>query len=166
VDSGVAAVVRSNPLPPLLPQLSPEDREGGSHPRRSVRSRPPLRLPQLPEAPHPDVVFAMSRLDYCGRLSCRIVLTALEWSPAYQCDFSIGDGVIVIRADPGGVRAISERCLLQLPVPHRRAYRLQPGDPILLAALPVRQCLVVYPPATLATLTADVHERVAGGEPA
>jgi len=163
-------MVRTSPLPPLLPQLSLQDREGGSRKRRrGVRSRPPLPLPQLPEPPRCDVVFAMSRLDVGGRFMSRTSLTSLQWSPNDRFGFAIADGLIVICLDPDGLRAVSGRCLLQLPVPMRRACKLRAGDQLLLAALSGRQRLIVHPPATLAALTAltaPVYERMAGGDPA
>jgi hypothetical protein len=159
-------MVRTSPLPALLPQLSLQDRQGGSRPsRRGSRSRPPLRLPQLPEPVRRDVVFAMSRLDSGGRIMSSIVLTSLAWPAGERLGFAVRDGLIIIHPQSDGIRAVGTRCLLRLPIPVRRACRLQDGDQLLLAALPARQSLIVHPPVTLMALTADLHERVAGGDP-
>jgi hypothetical protein len=156
---------RSVPLPPLLPQLTLEDREGGHRkPGRRSGTRPPLSLPLLPEPAGRDVVFSMACVDGGGRILAGATVTSLRWSPGDRIRFTIRDGLIVAMTDVVGERDLGEDGLVRLPVVVRRACRLQTGDRILLAALPARQRLIIHPPATLARLTAAVHETVAGGE--
>ena len=158
-------MVRSNPLPPLLPQLSLEDREGGSRkPRRGSRIRPPMPLPQLPEPVDSDVIFGMVRLDPGGRVMSRRLLTSLEWERGDRVSFAIREGLIVISRDPDGIRPVCEPSFLRLPKHVRLACRMQAGDRILLAALPGKQRLIVHPPSTLTAMTAAIYESVAGGE--
>jgi hypothetical protein len=160
-----AVMVRSNPLPPLLPQLTLEDREGGSRkPRRGSRTRPPMPLPKLPEPVHSDVIFGMIRLDLGGRIMSRGMLASLEWAPGDRVSFAIREGLIVISRDPDGIRPVCEPSFLLLPKHVRLACRMQAGDRILLAALPGKQLLIVHPPAALVAMTAAIYESVAGGE--
>lgn len=157
--------MRSVPLPPLLPRLTMQDREGGHRkPGRRSGSRPPLSLPLLPEPSGRDVTFGMGRLDAGGRITDQTTLTSMRWSPGSRIRFAIRDALIIATLDPTDQRELGEHGLLRLPVAIRRACRLQPGDRILLAALPTRQRLIIHPPATLATLTAAAHDTVAGGE--
>nr|BFE74738.1 hypothetical protein GCM10020092_080390 [Actinoplanes digitatis] len=157
--------VNVSELPALLPRLTPQDREGGHRkPGRGSRSRPALSLPLLPEPARRDVTFGMGRLDAGGRITARASVTCLRWSPGDRIRFTIRNGLIIAATDPCGHRDLGENGLLRLPVAVRRACRLRVGDQILLAALPARQRLIIYPPATLATLTAELHDTVAGGE--
>lgn len=157
--------MRSVPLPPLLPRLTKQDREGGHRkPRRGGQTnRPPLSLPQLPEPSRRDVVFGMSSLDCGGRITARTTLTSLRWTVGDRIRFNIRNGLIVAVVDPRGHRDLGNHGVLLLPVEVRRACRLQAGDRILLAALPAQQRLILHPPATLATLTAALHHSATGG---
>ena len=157
--------MRSVPLPPLLPRLAKQDWEGEHRkPRRSGQTkRPPLSLPQLPEPFHRDVVFGMSSLDCGGRITAGTTITKLRWSPGDRIRFSVREGLIVAMVDPLGHRDLGKHGSLLLPVEVRRACRLQAGDRILLAALPTQQRLILHPPATLATLTAALHDTATGG---
>lgn len=157
--------MRSVPLPPLLPRLTKQDREGGQRQHRHgpETSRSPLSLPQLPEPSRRDVVFGMSSLDGGGRITAGRTMGSLRWSPGDRIGFSIRDGVIVAMVDPLGHRDLGKHGVLLLPVAVRRACRLQAGDRILLAALPAQQRLILHPPATVATLTAALHDTAAGG---
>jgi hypothetical protein len=158
--------MRSVPLPPLLPRLTKQDREGGSRkPRRGREaSRSPLSLPQLPEPSRRDVVFGMSSLDCGGRIAARTAMGSLRWSPGDRVRFSVRDGLIVAMVDSLGQRELGQHGVLLLPVEVRRACLLEAGDRILLAALPTQQRLILHPPATLATLTAALHDTATGGE--
>ena len=157
--------MRSVPLPPLLPRLNKQDREGGNRqPRRSPEGkRSPLSLPQLPEPSHRDVVFGMSSIDCGGRITARTTVASLRWSPGNRIRFSVRDGLIVAMVDSLGHRDLGKHGSLLLPVEVRRACRLQAGDRILLAALPTQQRLILHPPATLATLTEALHDTATGG---
>lgn len=96
----------SVPLPPLLPRLTKQDREGEHRkPRRSGEpKRRPLSLPQLPEPFHRDVVFGMSSLDCGGRITARTTTTSLRWTPGDRIRFDIRDGLIVAVVDSLGHR--------------------------------------------------------------
>ncbi|MEU7905704.1 AbrB/MazE/SpoVT family DNA-binding domain-containing protein [Actinoplanes sp. NPDC049118] len=106
----------------------------------------------------------MGRLDAGGRLTARASMTSLQWSPGDRIRFTIRDGLVVAAIDPCGQRDLGENGLLRLPVAIRRACHLRAGDQILLAALPARQRLIIHPPATLATLTAALHDTATGGD--
>jgi hypothetical protein len=157
--------MRTVPLPPLLPRLTMQAREGESRKQRRAEGvRSPLSLPQLPEPSRRDVLFAMSRLDCGGRITARPTLTSLRWSPDDRIRFIVRDALIVVMIDPLGHRDLGHHGVLRLPIALRRACRIEAGDPLLLAALPARQRLIIHPPATLATLTAAMHDTVVGGE--
>jgi hypothetical protein len=106
----------------------------------------------------------MACLDGGGRIQARSTVASLQWSPGDRIRFTIRDGLIVAKVDLVGERDLGKDGLVRLPVAVRRACRLDAGDRILLAALPAQQRLIIHPPATLARLTAGIHETVAGGE--
>ena len=73
-------------------------------------------------------------------------------------------GLIVITSAAGGRHAVGCRGDLPLPAAARRLCVLEDGHPVVLAADPPQDLLVVYPMVTLAGLLGDVHARLVGGD--
>jgi len=158
-------VVRSVPLPPLVPKLTLPDRQGQRRlPGRSPRRQPALPLPQVPVLTRRDVVFGMCWIDPTGRIADGTVTKSLGWTPGTRIGFTIRNGLIVAAVDETGRRKLDDRSHLWLPVNIRRACRLYGRERVLLAALPDRQRLIIHPPATLDQLTAAVHATALGGD--
>ncbi|MBG0568454.1 hypothetical protein [Actinoplanes aureus] len=158
-------VVRSVPLPSLVPQLRMPDRVGWRRQvQRAPQPREPLPLPAPPLLVGRDVVFGMCRLDDKGRVSDLTVMAASGWSPGVRVGFAVSRGVVVVTAQEQGRQAICPRGCLRLPTTVRRAIGVYRSERVLLAALPERQRLIVHSSAKLDQLTAAVHTEALVGE--
>jgi hypothetical protein len=110
-------------------------------------------------------------------------MRALGWTPDLVLDIAETGGALVVHADPAGAFRTTGHGHLVLPARVRRWCGLRVGDRVLLAADPMRQELLVFPPTLLDTRIADAmiaarHTRSAetirpadrghpmGGEPA
>jgi hypothetical protein len=99
-------------------------------------------------------MYRVAALDRCGRLAERSVMRALRWSPALRLDIAEAAGALIVRADPAGAFRTTGHGHLVLPARVRSWCGLRPGDRVLLAADPMRQELLVCPPAVLDAMIA------------
>jgi hypothetical protein len=134
--------VTAQPLGPVIPS------SGGPAARRwprSARGRPlPLACPvPVPTAPE-DVVYGIGRIDASGRIADRAVTSALGWCSGDRLTLTADAGVVTARRDPGGIITLPRRAYITIPAPLRRRCGLEPGDRVLLAAVPGEGTLVVY----------------------
>jgi hypothetical protein len=123
-------------------------------------------------------MYRVAAVDRCGRLAERSVMRALGWSPAVRLDIAEATGTLIVRADQTGAFRTTGHGHLALPARVRRWCGLRVGDRVLLAANPMRQELLVCPPAVLDAMIAarrarsvDTFQRAdrghpIGGEPA
>jgi hypothetical protein len=156
----VAVVLVTNAAiaPLLLPAQTPS--AGAAHPPRAAAGpRRGLSLPEPPLARSSDTVYGMSVLDRGGRIADRATVAALGWTPGIKLRVHIARTHLTLRAAVDGPVAVKDHRFLFLPAATRHRLDLRPGDRVLLAAAPMRQTLVIYPPATLDELLA--HERSA-----
>jgi hypothetical protein len=162
----VVAVVRSVPLPPLVPRLTLPDRQGQRRETgRGPLLRRPLPLPKVPELPRRDVVFGLSAMDQGGRIVDKPVIASLGWKAGLEVGFDVREGLIVVTPGAGvRMRALGERCQVNVPARVRQACRIEGRQRVLLAALPREQLLLVHPVALLGHLTAPLHAAVLGGD--
>ncbi|MEO3781521.1 hypothetical protein ABGB16_33045 [Micromonospora sp. B11E3] len=124
-------------------------------------------LPQLslPADPDPDgLAFGMARLDRSGRLSARELLGVLGWRPGSRIDIGVVAGVLVAASASAGRHVVRGRGGLCLPAAVRQMCGLLPGVPVLLAASPSQQVLVVHSVGTVARLLTEHHIRLAAGD--
>jgi hypothetical protein len=82
-------------------------------------------------------------------------MRALGWTPDQVLDIAEAGGALVVHADPTGTFRTTGHGHLVLPARVRRWCGLRVGDRVLLAADPMRQELLMCPPALLDTMIAD-----------
>ncbi|MGH3712477.1 MAG: hypothetical protein ACRDT4_03310 [Micromonosporaceae bacterium] len=127
-------------------------------------------LPMLPRLSLPTgsdsdgLVLGMARLDRSGRLSARDLLGVLGWRPGHRVDIGIVEGVLVAASAASGQHVVRGRGELSLPAAARRMCGLPPGVPVLLAASPAQNVLVLHPASAVARLLVEHHARLAGGD--
>ena len=156
--------MRSTPLPPLVPRMSPGDREGQRRTKvLGPQYRRPLPLPTTPPPSRSDVVFGMSRLTGGGRLANKAVATSLGWMPGQRVTFAVSGGLIVVAADSVGPRKLDSSGCLLVPIVVLRSCGLHGGETVLMAALPRQRRLILHPPGALAQLTEVAHTAALGG---
>ncbi|MFG1954994.1 hypothetical protein [Micromonospora sp. NPDC048830] len=123
-------------------------------------------LPQLSLPADPDadgLMLGMARLDRSGRLSARELLGVLGWRPGSRVDIGVVAGVLVAATASTGRHVVHGRGELCLPAAVRQMCGLLSGVPVLLAASPSQQVLVVHPVHTVARLLTEHHTRLAAG---
>ena len=130
----------AQPLAPVIPSSAvPASR------RRAVSAggRPlPLAGPvrSVPE----DVVYGFGRIDSSGRICERAIITALCWAGGDRLTFTADAGVVTARRDPGGMVTLPASGYITIPAALRHRCGLEPGDQVLLAALPGEDALAAY----------------------
>ena len=156
--------MRSTPLPPLVPRMTMQDREGQRRPKvLGPQYRAPLPLPIAPPPTRSDIAFGMSRLTNGGRLANQNILNRLVWTTVTRLAFTIRGGLIVVTADPAGTKKLDSRSHLLVPITVLRSCGLHGNEPILMAALLRHQRLILHPPGVLARLTDTAHTAALDG---
>ncbi len=98
----------------------------------------------------------------CGRVSAQHLLRALGWPPHHRLDIQPRHGMIVVCSASDGRHQVGGRGDLPLPANARHMCRIEPGQPVLLAAMVAHDLLVVYPVSTVVRLLADLHTHLPG----
>ena len=132
----------AQPLAPVIPSSAgPPARRWP----RSAAGRPlPLARPvPVPAAPE-DVVYGIGRIDASGRIADRAVISALGWAGGDRLTLTADAGVVTARRDPGGMVTLPARAYIAIPAALRRRCGLEPGDRVLLAAVPADDTLTAY----------------------
>ena len=130
----------AQPLAPVIPSSAvPASR------RRAVSAggRPlPLAGPvrSVPE----DVVYGFGRIDSSGRICDRAIVTALGWRGGDRLTVTADAGRVTARRDPGGMVTLPGRAYIAIPAALRHRCGLEPGDRVLLAAVPGDDTLAAY----------------------
>ncbi|HET9898921.1 MAG TPA: AbrB/MazE/SpoVT family DNA-binding domain-containing protein [Streptosporangiaceae bacterium] len=134
-------------IPPVIPSSAPARGRAAA----GVAASRALPLAGLPPraAPAGDVVYGLGRVDASGRIADRAVLGALGWRDGDRLTMTADAGVVVARRDPGGMVTLPSRPCVVIPAALRRRCGLQPGDRVLLAALPGQDVLAALPLAIL-----------------
>jgi hypothetical protein len=89
-------------------------------------------------------VYGIARVDASGRICERGVITALSWAGGDRLTFTAEAGVVTARRDAGGMVTLPASTYITIPAPLRRRCGLEPGDQLLLAALPGQDVLTAY----------------------
>jgi hypothetical protein len=110
-----------------------------------------------------EVMLGMACPDRSGRVTERALLHALNRSPGQRVNIRPQAGILVIALAPAGRYVVGSRGELPLPVAARRMCRIVVGRPLLLAAFPGHDLLVIHPARTVARLLADLHAEAIGG---
>jgi hypothetical protein len=126
--------VTAQPLAPVIPSSAvPAARRWA----RSATGRPVRSVPQ-------DVVYGIARIDASGRVCERAVVTALGWCGGDRLTFTADGGVATARRDPAGMVTLPASGYITIPAALRHRCGLEPGDQVLLAALPGQDALAAY----------------------
>jgi bifunctional DNA-binding transcriptional regulator/antitoxin component of YhaV-PrlF toxin-antitoxin module len=96
-----------------------------------------------------DVVYGIGRIDASGRIADRAITSALGWCGGDRLTLTADAGVVTARRDPGGMVTVPGRAYIAIPAALRRRCGLQPGDRVLLAAVPADDTLNAYPLAVV-----------------
>ncbi|MDG4752648.1 hypothetical protein O7630_17030 [Micromonospora sp. WMMD718] len=95
-------------------------------------------------------------------MSAQHLLRALGWPPHHRLDIQPRHGMIVVCSASDGRHQVGGRGDLPLPANARHMCRIEPGQPVLLAAMVAHDLLVVYPVSTVVRLLADLHTHLPG----
>jgi AbrB family looped-hinge helix DNA binding protein len=132
--------VTALPLAPLIPSSSvPADRRRA----RAAAGRPlPLARP-MRSVPQ-DVVYGVARIDASGRICERAIIAVLGWVGGDRLTSTANSGVVIARRDAGGMVTLPASGYITIPAALRRRCGLEPGDQVLLAAVPAADMLTAY----------------------
>jgi AbrB family looped-hinge helix DNA binding protein len=122
--------VTAQPLAPVIPSSAVPAARRHALPgagRPLPLARPVRSAPQ-------GVVYGIARVDASGRICERAVITALGWA---------GGDRLTLTADAGMV-TLPASGYITIPAALRRRCGLEPGDQVLLAALPGEGTLAAY----------------------
>ncbi len=101
--------------------------------------------------------------DRSGRVTERGLLDALHWGPGQRINIRPQAGILVIASTPVGRYVVGSRGELPLPAAARKMCGIVAGQPVLLAAFPSHDLLVIHTARTVAGLLADLHDQAIGG---
>ena len=90
------------------------------------------------------MVYGIGRIDASGRIADRTVISALGWRGGDRLTLTADAGIVTVRLDPGGMITLPGRAYVAIPAELRRRCGLQPGDRVLLAAVPAGDTLNAY----------------------
>ena len=132
----------AQPLTPVIPS------SGGPAAQRWPRSatgrRLPLASPEIVPSVPDDVIYGIGRIDASGRIADQTVISALGWRGGDRLTLTADAGVVTARRDPAGMVTLPDRAYIAIPAALRRRCGLEPGDRVLLAAVPAFDTLTAY----------------------
>ncbi|CAM4356996.1 AbrB/MazE/SpoVT family DNA-binding domain-containing protein [Nocardia ninae] len=114
-----------------------------------------------PESPDPSdplrlSEFAVSLINDRSRICGQRVFESMGWPPGTAIGFGVVDGVVTIGAVVRSRSVIDSRGHARLPAATRRAAGIEPGDPVLLVAMPEEGLVAVMGPRMLEQALASV----------
>ena len=95
------------------------------------------------------MVYGFGRIDAAGRIADRAVISALGWRCGDRLTLTADAGVVTARRDPAGMVTLPASGYITIPAALRRRCGLEPGDRVLLAAVPADDMLSAYPLAVV-----------------
>ena len=104
----------------------------------------------------------MARLDRSGRLCERPLLAQLGWRPGDRVTIDVLHGAVVVVAALDGRHAVGSRGDLALPAAARQLCGINQHQPVLVAAYPTWDTLVIHPVDMVAALLAQLHTQLIG----
>lgn len=170
---GTHPVPGSPPPDPHSPQ--PDSDNGGieSDGRRLPRRELDLRRTHAPgpgalpilRTPHPRR-HAIRTFDEKGRIGDRLLFGVLGWHSRMPVSIGVHDsGALVVRRDPRGESALTERTHVAVPAPILRWCGLDKREQVLLVAVPSLSALVIHGQETLDRLLPYPEGLVAEARP-
>jgi len=157
--------VTAPPITPVIPSSARPAARG----RRAAGTRRPLPLARpmaIPSVPG-DVFYGIGRIDASGRIADRAVISVLGWRCGDRLTLTADAGVVTARRDAAGMAAMTAKPYIVIPAALRRRCGLEPGDRVLLAAVPGDDMLSAYPLAVVdqAIRVYGASPRAQGGQP-
>ena len=134
----IAPVIPSSSRPPA----------GGRRAAGGGRRLPVAVVPVIPAAPR-DVLYGFGRIDMAGRVADRAVISALGWRRGDRLTLTAEAGVVTARRDLAGMVAMTAKPYIVIPAALCHRCGLEPGDLVLLAAVPGNDTLTAYSLAVL-----------------
>jgi len=155
----------AQPLAPVIPSSAvpaARQRARSAAGRRLPLARP-APVPSLPE----DVVYGIGRIDASGRIADHSVITVMGWRAGDLLTLTAEAGVVTARRDPGGMVTIPRRGYIAIPTALRLRCGLEPGDRVLVAAVPADETLTAYSLAVVheAISARGLFPHANGGQP-
>jgi hypothetical protein len=132
--------VTAQPLAPVIPSSAVPAARRRARPAAGQAlplARPVRSVPQ-------DVIYGIARVDASGRICERAVITALGWAGGDRLTLTADAGVVTARRDLGGMVTLPASGYVTIPAALRHRCGLEPGDQVLLAALPGQDTLAAY----------------------
>ncbi|MPY81446.1 MAG: hypothetical protein GEV04_24300 [Actinophytocola sp.] len=102
----------------------------------------------------------MTPIDCHGRLADRSPIRRLQWPAGHPVAVTIVACAIVVLSDRQGSYRITNQGHLQLPLAIRRAFGLEAGERLLVAACPDTDLLTVYPMSTVDAMVLAYHATI------
>jgi AbrB family looped-hinge helix DNA binding protein len=90
------------------------------------------------------VLYGFGRIDMAGRVADRTVISALGWRGGDRLTLTAEAGVVTARRDPASLAVMTAKPYIVIPAALRRRCGLEPGDRVLLAAVPGEDTLTAY----------------------
>ena len=137
---------------PLIAPVIPSSARPAARGRRAAgtgRRLPVAAVPVLLPSVPGDVVYGFGRIDVAGRVADRAVISVLGWRCGDRLTLTAEAGVVTARRDPAGLAAMTAKPYIVIPAVLRRRCGLEPGDRVLLAAVPAEDMLSAYPLAVV-----------------
>ena len=129
------------PVIPSSARPSVRGRRAAGAGRRLPVAAMPAPVPSVPG----DVVYGFGRIDVAGRIADRAVIGVLGWRSGDRLTLTAEAGVVTARRDVAGMAAMTAKPYIVIPAALRRRCGLEPGDQVLLAAVPGDDTLTAYP---------------------
>ncbi|MDT5023612.1 MAG: hypothetical protein QOE61_38 [Micromonosporaceae bacterium] len=143
---------------------------------RLVGALVPVRMPRPRPSPQPMPVMPrrmaldppMPRLDMScpdrsGRLSVRPLLGQLGWLPTDHVSVDVVNGAVVVSPAAAGRHRVGSRGDLAIPAAARQMCGIEPHEPVMVAAYPGWDMLVIHSVDRVAHLLAEFHAGLVGG---
>jgi hypothetical protein len=154
---------------PLIAPVIPSSARLSARGRRTAGSgrRLPVAVVPVPLAVPDDVLYGFGRIDVAGRVADRAVISALGWRCGDRLTLTAEAGVVAARRDPAGMAAMTAKPYIVIPAALRHRCGLEPGDRVLLAAVPADDTLTAYSLAVVdqAIRSRDAFPHAQGGQP-
>lgn len=148
----------------LIRPLVPEALPASPSPSPVTLPALPARIfPSAPTGPSESLLW-MAFPARCGRVTAQHLLRALNWFPEQRLDIQSHQAMVIVTPSEDGRHQVGSRGELPLPASARQMCRIEPGEPVLLAAFTTHGLLVVHPISTVTRLLTELHDQLAGAD--
>lgn len=99
--------------------------------------------------------YFLTRCDSKGRLANRQPFRTLGWTTGQAITIAGENGILAIHPRPCGPETLNSAGFLHLPAAIRQRHRIHHGEPLLVAAYPDRDLVLIFTAAALDEMTAS-----------